>query len=159
MKYVFEKTDVRKIVEDLASDMKVASDAHHLMFTSAIDPLGEYVMNVDGVKLKQVFLNLVDNSIKYTKEGFVHVELSKRSHNKEVVFSVSDSGVGISKEAKTKLFTKFGRGESGALNSGGSGLGLYLALEIVKAHKGVITIDSEGVGKGSTFFVSIPFGE
>ena len=109
-----------------------------------------------NVKLKQVFLNLVDNSIKYTQEGFVKVSLSENSHDGTITFSVNDSGVGISEETKAKLFTKFARGEGGALNAGGSGLGLYLAQEIVKAHKGKITIDSEGLGKGATFSVVLP---
>jgi signal transduction histidine kinase len=71
-------------------------------------------------------------------------------------FSVSDSGIGISKETKEKLFTKFGRGAGSALNGGGSGLGLYLAQAIVEAHKGTIEVSSQGEGKGSTFSVFLP---
>lgn len=55
-----------------------------------------------------------------------------------------------------KLFTKFGRGEAGSLNGGGSGLGLYLAEEIVKAHQGHIIVESEGEGKGAQFSVILP---
>jgi signal transduction histidine kinase len=84
------------------------------------------------------------------------VTLSENKQDKTIIFSVSDSGVGVSEETKAKLFTKFARGEGGALNSGGSGLGLYLAREIVKAHKGQITLESEGLGKGSTFSVMLP---
>jgi signal transduction histidine kinase len=69
---------------------------------------------------------------------------------------VSDSGVGISPETKAKLFEKFSRGEGGKLNTGGSGLGLYLAREIARAHKGDILILSDGLGKGSTFKVVFP---
>ncbi len=156
MKYVFENTDIKEITKDLISDMKIAAADKHLSFTSSIDEAGNYLIPADGVKLKQVFLNLVDNSIKYTKEGFVKVTLTENNENKTIIFSVRDSGIGISDETKTKLFTKFARGEGGALNGGGSGLGLYLAQEIVKAHKGQIIIDSEGVGKGSTFSVILP---
>lgn len=156
MKYVFEEVDIRKITEDLVSDMKIAAEERHLQFLSSIDESGAYTTLADGVKLKQVFLNLIDNSIKYTKEGFVKVTLTEHKSDKTIIFSVSDSGVGVSPETKAKLFTKFARGEGGALNSGGSGLGLYLAQEIVKAHKGTITIDSEGLGKGSIFSVILP---
>lgn len=156
MKYVFTETDIKTIVKDLASDMKIAAEDKHLTFTSSIHELGKYMMQADSVKLKQVFLNLVDNSIKYTKEGFVKVSLTEDKNDKTIIFSVSDSGVGISEETKAKLFTKFARGEGGALNAGGSGLGLYLAQEIVKAHKGQIIIDSKGLGKGSTFSVVLP---
>ena len=156
MKYVFTTTDIKAITKDLVSDMKIAAEDKHLTFSSSIDESGEYTIQADGVKLKQVFLNLIDNSIKYTKEGFVKVSLSENKDDKTLIFSVRDSGVGISPETKAKLFTKFTRGEGGALNSGGSGLGLYLAKEIVKAHKGEIIIDSEGLGKGSIFSVVVP---
>ena len=156
MKYVFTPTDIKAITKDLVSDMKIAAEDKHLTFLSQIDESRQYMMQADGVKLKQVFLNLIDNSIKYTKEGFVKVTLTENKYDKTIIFSVSDSGVGISAETKAKLFTKFARGEGGSLNSGGSGLGLYLAKEIVKAHKGEIIIDSEGFGKGSVFSVVLP---
>lgn len=154
MKYVFAETDLGTIVRDLAADMKIAAEDKHLKLSLEIDDECKYIINADGVKLKQVFLNLIDNSIKYTKEGFVMLRLT--ANDNEVLFSVTDSGVGISEETKAKLFTKFTRGEGGALNAGGSGLGLYLAQEIVKAHKGKITIDSKGLDKGSTFSVVLP---
>lgn len=156
MKYVFTPTDIKQIVLDLVSDMKIAAEDKHLHFSSDIHDATSYTLTVDEVKLKQVFLNLVDNSIKYTNEGFVKVSLSKNENNKTIIFSVHDSGVGISQETKAKLFTKFARGEGGVLNSGGSGLGLYLAHAIVKAHNGEILIESEGLGKGSTFSVVLP---
>jgi signal transduction histidine kinase len=64
--------------------------------------------------------------------------------------------VGISPETKAKLFEKFSRGEGGKVNTGGSGLGLYLAKQIAIAHKGDVIIQSEGLGKGSTFKVVLP---
>jgi signal transduction histidine kinase len=156
MKYVFEETDIKIVVKDLMSDMKIAAQDKGLSFETTLDEADSFVLNVDGVKLKQVFLNLIDNSIKYTKEGFVKVSLHRDAVSKQIIFSVQDSGIGITKETKAKLFTKFSRGEGGVLNSGGSGLGLYLAHEIVQAHHGLITISSDGVGKGSLFTVTLP---
>jgi signal transduction histidine kinase len=156
MKYIFTLTDVKAITKDLVSDMKIVAEDKHLTFSSSIDEQGEYMIQADGIKIKQVFLNLIDNSIKYTKEGFVKVSLTENKHDKTIIFSVADSGVGISEETKAKLFTKFTRGEGSVLNSGGSGLGLYLAREIVTSHKGEILINSEGLGKGSVFSVVLP---
>jgi signal transduction histidine kinase len=156
MQYAFVSTDIRAIVNDIASDMKIAAEDRHLTLLTAIDVEGSYVTMADGVKMKQVFLNLVDNSIKYTKEGFVKISLSNNIKKKTITFSVSDSGMGVTKETKEKLFKKFSRGEGKSVNGGGSGLGLYLAQEIVTAHKGVINVDSEGEGKGSTFSVEFP---
>lgn len=154
MKYVFEPTDIRAIVNDLASDMRIPAVAKKLDFQTDIHTDGTFMVNADGTKMKQVFLNLIDNSIKYTKDGFVKVWLNQKDGN--MTFGVSDSGVGVSDETRAKLFQKFGRGEGAVMNGGGSGLGLYLAQEIVKAHGGEIKVDSEGLGHGSTFSVTLP---
>jgi signal transduction histidine kinase len=156
MKYEFGLVDVRQVTEDLASDMKIAAEDRGLTFESSIDKGSDYVIEGDGTKLKQVFLNLVDNSIKYTKAGFVRVTLSQSSVDMTMKFSVTDSGIGISDETKKKLFTKFGRGDGAAINGGGSGLGLYLAQAIVEAHHGRLEVSSLGEGKGATFSVFLP---
>lgn len=156
-KYNFEALDITKIVEDLVADMKLVAEDKHLMFSSSFTTSGACIVNADPVKLRQVFINIIDNSIKYTKEGSITVSLTKDEHAHLVTFTVTDSGVGLHDETKKKLFTKFGRGEEGSLNSSGSGLGLYLAHEITKAHQGSISAQSEGVGKGSTFSVSLPY--
>lgn len=155
MKYEFVPTDLDKIVKQLVGEMCIPAENKKLEFTSTIPEGDAFTVMADNVKIKQVFLNLVDNSIKYTEKGFVRVSLA-RGVNNSVVFKVNDSGVGISPETKEKLFQKFSRGEGGKLNTGGSGLGLYLAREIARAHKGDITIESEGLGKGSSFIVTIP---
>ncbi len=156
MKYEFGLVDVRQITEDLASDMKIAAEDRGLTFESSIDKGSDYIIEGDGTKLKQVFLNLVDNSIKYTKAGFVRVTLTQSSVDMTMKFSVTDSGIGISDETKKKLFTKFGRGDGAAINGGGSGLGLYLAQAIVEAHHGRLEVSSLGEGKGATFSVFLP---
>lgn len=156
MQYIFESTDLKKMVEDLVTDMKLVATDHQLTLRAQIDATKHYVVMADTVKLRQVFLNIIDNSIKYTKEGTIQVTLANHHEDHEIVFSVTDTGVGLSEEAKKKIFTKFGRGEAGALNSGGSGLGLYLAQEVVKAHGGRIVAESEGVNKGATFSVYLP---
>ena len=80
--------------------------------------------------------------------------LSKKNNN--LHFVVQDSGLGVTAETKKRLFQKFSRGEAGKTNTGGSGLGLYIAQKIVEAHKGTISIESEGEGKGASFIVEIP---
>ena len=156
MKYAFEPTDIREIIEDITDDMKIVAEDKHLSFSVSMDRAEMFMVSADAVKLKQVFLNLIDNSIKYTKEGSISVGLVKHHNEKKIIFSVQDTGVGVSEETKKKLFTKFGRGDGAILNSGGSGLGLYLAQEIVAAHNGTIEVESEGEGKGAKFSVSVP---
>jgi signal transduction histidine kinase len=156
MKYEFMPTDLNGLVTQLVGEMKIPAENKQLAFSADIPAYDKLMVNADPVKLKQVFLNLVDNSIKYTQTGFVHIKLFRDEDAGTITFSVTDSGVGVSPETKAKLFEKFSRGEGGKLNTGGSGLGLYLAREIARAHKGDVVIDSEGLGKGSTFSVTLP---
>lgn len=156
MQYVFAPTDLSKMVTGLFEEMKISAESKHLEFALEMDAGDTFTVNADAGKLKQVFLNLVDNSIKYTPSGFVHLSLVRDKSNNTITFEVKDSGVGISPETKVKLFQKFSRGEGGKLNTGGSGIGLYLAQEITKVHKGEVVIESEGLGKGSSFRVVLP---
>ncbi len=154
MKYEFSPTNLSTLVTQLFNEMKVPAETKTLDFSLEMDPHDAFIVNADATKLKQVFLNLTDNSIKYTMKGFVKISLKREGSS--IVFTVSDNGMGISPETRAKLFEKFSRGEGGKTNTGGSGLGLYLAQQIARAHKGDVTIESEGLGKGSKFIVTLP---
>lgn len=107
-------------------------------------------------KIKDAVLNLIDNAIKYTPEGTVTVQLKKEDKD-TLLFSVKDSGVGISKGEAGNLFQKFVRGSGIAkVQPNGSGLGLYIVKKIVEGHGGKVWAESEGEGKGSTFNIRIP---
>jgi signal transduction histidine kinase len=109
----------------------------------------------DADKLREVILNLVDNSIKYTPEGSIIVTVE--SDDKQLNFKVSDTGIGIKKDEVKTLFRKFVRGSGVAqVHTGGSGLGLFIAQKIIKEHDGQIWAESEGKGKGSVFQFTIP---
>ena len=155
MKYEFMQTDLGPIVQNLYNEMQIPAQSKNIVFTLDMAAGETFVVNVDPTKIKQVFLNLTDNSIKYTHDNGT-VEVSLKRVDDTVVFAVKDNGVGISPETKAKLFEKFSRGEGGKLNTGGSGLGLYLAKQIAIAHKGDVVIESEGLGKGSVFKVVLP---
>ena len=104
---------------------------------------------------KHVIKNLLDNAIIYTQSGSVRVSLS--CANGAVRLSVADTGMGIEDEDKARLFTEGGRGkDSMKINAHSTGYGLFIAKEIVDAHHGTISAESEGKGKGSTFTVELP---
>lgn len=112
----------------------------------------------DPDKLRQVFLNLVGNALKFTPNGG-SITFSFFSDGKVVETSIKDTGVGISKEDLSKLFQKFGRLDSSyvaAATSGGTGLGLYISKKLVELMHGRIWASSEGLGKGTIFTVSLP---
>jgi len=112
---------------------------------------------VDANKLHEVMMNFVDNSLKYTKEGKIDVYITNDTKENMVNFYVKDTGMGISPEIKNSLFKKFSRGkDSFRIHTEGVGLGLYVAKMLIDAHQGKIWAESDGVGKGSAFYFSIP---
>jgi signal transduction histidine kinase len=152
----FEKVDIISLIREIVEKMKLLATEKNLSldFESKFDSL---VMNVDKLRFSQVIQNLIDNAIKYTKEGWVKVKVDKEDN--EVLISVSDSGIGMSKELQQKLFGQFVRDPSIKKEIRGTGLGLYIAKHIVEAHKGRIWAESEGINKGSTFYIKLPMGK
>ncbi len=154
MKYEMVKFDFSDLVKETAKELSITAEKKGLKLICNIPDDKKYIVNGDKEKLRQVLVNLIDNSMKYTKEGQIEVGLSADGKGK-IILSVKDTGAGITKEAIETLFKKFSRGDGAKLNTSGSGLGLYLVKEIVEAHKGRAWVKSEGLGKGSTFFVEM----
>jgi len=108
--------------------------------------------------LKSALEKLIDNAIWYTREGGkVSISVKHNKPEKTVSIKVKDTGIGLTKKDKDKLFKRFSRGRGASMmNVNSSGLGLYIAKRIVKAHKGKIKAESEGKDKGSTFTITLP---
>ncbi len=152
MKYVMVDFSMTEIVKTTSEDLSITAGKKGLKLTYSEDG-NNHKVHGDKEKLRQVVLNLIDNSIKYTKQGSIEVTLSNKDN--KVLVEIKDTGMGVSPEIKATLFQKFARGEGARMNTSGSGLGLYLAKEIVDAHKGHVGVNSEGIGKGSTFFIEL----
>ena len=118
---------------------------------------GEVTVTMDSEKIGLVMSNLLENAIKYNvANGQVVVSIERRSDGPFMQINVADTGMGISEEARQKLFTKFFRAENAVTKeTAGSGLGLYIVKNIIKRHGGQIWVDSE-VGRGTTFHFTIP---
>lgn len=149
MKYEMAPFSLAEVARDMAKDLSITASKKNLKLYYDGDIDKDCTVNGDKEKIRQVVLNFIDNSIKYTKEGNINVSVRKKGD--KVEFSVKDTGMGMTPEIKAKLFQKFSRGDGARMNTGGSGLGLYLAKEIVEAHKGTVGVESEGMGKGSNF--------
>lgn len=113
---------------------------------------------VDGEKIRQVFQNLLDNAVKYSPES-KSVIVGYQPTDKEAIFYVKDSGIGIPKKQQDRVFQRFFRAENVAtLKASGTGLGLYLVKAVVEGHGGRIWFESEE-GKGTTFYFSLPLAK
>jgi two-component system NtrC family sensor kinase len=142
------------IVKDAIKELEVSAKVKNLKIVFKKDKQADVSLNIDEAKIRQVVTNLIENSIKYTDKGKVEVSLLKKS--KQIVFSVSDKGNGISASDLKKLFKKFSRATSGeATKKEGTGLGLYVCKVIMDAHKGKIWAESKGIGKGAKFSFSL----
>jgi len=110
----------------------------------------------DMTRLTQVFLNLINNAAKYTREGG-RIEIEVECNPEDCIVRVTDNGLGIPPDLLERVFDLFAQGERTLDRSeGGLGIGLTLAKRIVILHGGMIRGESEGVGKGSTFTVVLP---
>ena len=152
MSFIFKPTDLVRLASSLVEDAKSYASKKNLKLELA-SVLPSIIISADETKLRQAVQNLIDNAVKYTDEGFVRVEV--KDEENYALLLVTDSGKGMSTEAKEHLFEQFFR-DGRTAKAQGTGLGLYIAKEIVKAHKGEIWADSLGEGKGSKFTVKLP---
>jgi two-component system phosphate regulon sensor histidine kinase PhoR len=107
----------------------------------------------DAPRLLQVLINLIHNAIKFTPSGG-QIELSAYQHAENVTFCVSDTGTGIPREDRARIFERFFKGDR-SRSGGGTGLGLSIAKHTIEGHQGKIWVESEE-GRGSRFYFSIP---
>jgi signal transduction histidine kinase len=153
MSYVFEQLNVVPPIRTIVTDLETIAKDKGLALTFEASK-EEVILNMDIQKFTQVIQNLIDNSVKYTDAGWVKVSVGESDG--KVLFAVSDSGRGISKDFAAKMFSQFARDPALAQDTKGTGLGLFIAKQIVEAHGGRIWAFSEGEGSGSTFSVEIP---
>lgn len=154
MKYDFSVLDFKGLVQSVVDELKPSVEKAGLQLEFNFNKDGNYSVNGDKEKLKQVITNIVDNSVKYTPQGKIDIDLEVS--NRTIRLSIKDTGIGISKDVIPKLFSKFSRATTAnKTNMRGTGLGLFIAKEIVVAHKGRIWVESEGDGKGSVFVVEL----
>lgn len=152
--YAMAPFDLGQLIEEVAKELEAGAINKGLSLTRELgsEPL---MVTGDRAQLINVFKNLIDNAIKYTPAGDIHISLTKKDG--KVQFEINDNGVGITPEDMKNLFTEGGHGkESSKVNVESTGFGLYIVKNIVDAHKGRVWATSEGAGKGSHFFVELP---
>lgn len=147
-----------KLLEQALSGMEILAQKKGLKFTASLDKDMPAELLGDERRLKQIIINLVGNAIKFTKEGEVRLTIS-RPDKENWVIQVTDTGVGISKEARAYIFEPFRQVENTITRDNrGIGLGLSITKQLVEIMNGRIVLDSEP-GKGSTFTVMLPIAK
>ncbi|MFS0556873.1 ATP-binding protein [Brevibacillus sp. 179-C9.3 HS] len=153
--YEVENVAIDQVVQDVFGLYRVQSPLHRFELDLQTE---QTVVYGDRAKLRQVFVNLISNAVKYSPQGGPIRVICRQEENRLLV-AVQDEGLGIPSEALPYLFTKFYRVDnSDRREIGGTGLGLAIVREIVHMHHGEIAVTSES-GKGSTFTVALPLAE
>ena len=148
--------DITKLINDVKQESRPNADKKkiRIIMNMPTQPLPN--VQCDEKKIRFVISNLVHNAIKYTQPAGTITISARTEEGKRILISVSDTGIGIPSDEIDKLFTKFYRASNADTASKiGTGLGLYIAKNIVDRHYGRIWVESEE-RKGSTFFVSLP---
>jgi two-component system phosphate regulon sensor histidine kinase PhoR len=150
----FQPTDIheicRRVVQLYAEEAR--KKGLHLFFEPAKE---EFLIVADPHLLEELIINLVDNAIRYTDQGYVKIQTRKAESTVRVI--VSDTGIGIPTDKVDQIFERFFVVDKGrSKRSGGTGLGLSIVKHIVQLHKGSIRVESEPE-KGTRFIVELPF--
>jgi len=156
---LYRKTlcDVNGVVRTAVEESRPIAEKHGLSVTYTPFTEDQVMLLADQTKLALVFQNLIDNAIKFTPSGSISVSLQESDTHDRIFVTFSDTGVGISHEDISNLFTKFNRASNANTASVyGAGLGLYIAREIIKAHDGWIHVSSGGLGHGATLTIELP---
>jgi two-component system, OmpR family, phosphate regulon sensor histidine kinase PhoR len=145
--------DLKPIVEEVVSILQGAADKKNVILIDEVDMDIKITANRD--RIKQMFINLIENGIKYNIDhGKVTIHATKSEG--KIVFSVKDTGIGIAKEHLPRIFERFYRVDKGrSRNMGGTGLGLSIVKHIVNLYSGDIKVNSEP-GEGTEFIIRLP---
>lgn len=154
----FRPVNFYEILRNVFNSLKPQAEAKNIALNLSANAKDVAVFG-DAVRLQQIFTNLLSNALKFTPEGG-NVLINLQTNGEKADVSVKDDGSGINPEYLPRIFTQFSQGdEKFSKDQTGLGLGLSIVKTLVEKHKGSVRAESEGVGKGSTFIVTLPLTE
>jgi len=157
MKFNMKPVKVEDIINGVTQDLMPDAEKKQINIAANIPP-DLPLINADPERLTQALSNLVENAIKFTDKGGVTISAEKQKN--EILVKVEDTGIGIAKKSRDKLFTKFFQADmSPSRRVQGTGLGLVICKEIIESHGGKVRVEIKGLGKGSVFSFTLPADE
>lgn len=150
------KYELRQLLDEVMLIAEKQAEQKSLKMNLIFDKTLPAYLIGDVIHIKQILLNLINNAVKYTKEGQIDIKVSKNAEETKLIFEVKDTGIGIKEENLPILFDAFMRVDSKKNKKiKGTGLGLAIAKQLVEQMDGMIWVESV-YGKGSSFFVQLP---
>jgi signal transduction histidine kinase len=154
-KLVAQPLDLDKVIEAALDSVRLSAEAKSIQLHYTADTFEGSVIG-DPDRLRQIIWNLVSNSIKFTPSGG-RIEIRLLSVDSEAHIKVIDNGVGVSPEFLPHVFEKFRQDDNSPVRENtGLGLGLSIVRRLVEMHHGAVQVESEGIGHGATFTVTLP---
>ncbi len=155
--FQFENVNIIAFLEELIKETQSIAQQFNVKFYFKKPAEQSIVLSVDAQKLSMAVSNIIDNAVKYNvPNGEVILAIERVKDKPYVQISIKDTGIGIPADQINKLFTKFFRAENvSTAHPDGTGLGLYIAKNIIKRHGGEIWAESE-INRGSTFYFTLP---
>jgi PAS domain S-box-containing protein len=158
LKLEFRPVNLNEILKNVFNSQKPQAENKNIRLDFSAEAENITIFG-DSVRLHQIFTNLLSNSLKFTPAGG-SISINLRAVGDNVEVSITDNGQGINPEFLPKIFTQFSQGdEKNSRDQTGLGLGLSIVKTLVEKHKGSVRAESEGIGKGSTFTVTLPQSE
>ncbi|HEY6587537.1 MAG TPA: ATP-binding protein [Nitrososphaeraceae archaeon] len=153
-----EIIQLNEIIENVVNDYReiinkkrYGSDQVSIVFEPSKDII---LVNADKGRIIQVLSNLLDNALKFTKEGIIIITIKKIKENQQVMVTIKDSGTGLDPEIIPQLFKKFA-----TKSEQGTGLGLFISKNIIEAHDGIMWGENNSESNGSTFYFTLPISQ
>lgn len=151
--FQFEKIDLQKVLTDVLEQNGNLFESKNMKIKNNI--IDHYFVNADKLRIMELLNNLLNNAVKYSNEkGNIH--LDAESDGDTVIVSICDTGIGIDADQINHVFDEFYKADESRHDFDSSGLGMTICKRIVDKHGGKIWVESEGIGKGSTFYFSLP---
>lgn len=147
-----EPTDINELIEKVIEQIQPLTKDKSQTIEAHLEPM--FSIEVDGVLIQEVILNLVENAIKYSPNGG-KISIHSREVDDKVIFEVEDNGPGIPEKDREHLFEKFFRGQAQQTNIKGTGLGLFLVKYFIELHGGEVFLETE-LGKGTRVGFALP---
>ena len=154
-KILKETADINGVIENVIERIRPLALSKGIRVEVELEPM--FLIEFDVTLMTEVFLNIIENSIKYTSDNGL-IRIHSFENETDVFVEISDTGEGISVEDQENVWKKFVRGKAQDYKTKGTGLGLYLVKYFIELHGGKISLKSE-LKKGTTVYVSLPLSE
>jgi len=149
----FKDLQLHDEITEIAESNKLLFEEKNISFYNQVPT--QITVNADKLQLQELLNNLFNNAVKYTEQqGIITIKAIKNEGNVEV--SISDTGIGMTKEQMEKIFDEYYKADGSRHDFDSSGLGTTICKRIVEKHGGRIWVESKGLGKGSTFYFTLP---